>query len=75
MPIDKYIVLRKAAQIDEIMARLDMISDINAAFSGNKEYIEDLRKRFNSLTGNGSIVGLNDKKDPNWKEKLLKYKR
>jgi hypothetical protein len=79
MPFDKYLIIKKAAEIDELMNRLNLITDINAAFSGGKEHVKQLESKLNVLLSIGPsdsdpILHLNPK-DPNWKTKLLKYKR
>jgi hypothetical protein len=75
MPIDKYIVIRKAAEIDEIICRLNMITDINAAFSGNKTHVKELEQKFHKLIGQKEDLILGNKKDPDWAKRLQKYKR
>lgn len=73
MPIDKYMVLKKAAEIDELATRLQLISDINAAFSGNKKYTEKLFKDFDKIVGNDIVVKW--EKDKDAKERLMRWKR
>jgi len=75
MPIDKYIAVRKSAEIDELICRLNLITDINAAFNGNEKHIKSLTDRFNMLLGNRNDPSLNSPKDPKWAEKLRKYQR
>jgi hypothetical protein len=72
MPIDKYLVLRKAVEMDEITRRLTVISDINAAFSGNKKYMQKLEKIFYELSGQKDVTWEADK---NWKKRLLRFRR
>lgn len=73
MPVDKYMVIRKAAEIEEISLRLRLISDINAAFSGNENHINNLQKLHSQLVGIDDFVSWDS--DPNWKQKLSKWKR
>jgi hypothetical protein len=75
MAIDKYLVIRKAAEIDEIIRRLDMISDVNAAFSGNKDHTKGLEKRFHRLVGNNQETNLDTPKDNDWVKRLSRFKR
>jgi hypothetical protein len=71
MPIDKYMVLRKAAEVEEIASRMQIISDINAAFSGNSEKILDLNKKYTELMG----FEIEWKATEGWESKLAKYAR
>lgn len=76
MPIKKYLILRKAAEIEEIMRRMTMISDINAAFSGREDYIKKLRENYHKAIGDTILhQSLQQKADKDWKERLKKYKR
>lgn len=72
MPIDKYLYIRKAAEIEEIVGRIQFISDINAAFSGNKDKMTDLQKLYTQAMG---FDALNWQADPNWEEELKKFQR
>lgn len=74
MPISKYLVIRKAAEIEEVRSRLTMISDINAAFSGSDEYIKKLLFLFNQIKGLDKEENINPK-DKDWENRLAKYKR
>lgn len=73
MPIDKYLLIRKAAEIEEISERLQLISDIGAAFSGNKEHFDKLKKLYDNLSGSGLIII--KKPDSNWEERMGRFKR
>ncbi|MDY0313756.1 MAG: hypothetical protein RBR32_01635 [Bacteroidales bacterium] len=76
MPIDKYLIIRKAAELEEISYRMMMISDGNAAFLGNEKHVKNLRKTYDQLMGKYKVKEqLKAKKDPDWKERLMKYKR
>jgi hypothetical protein len=72
IPIDKYLILRKAAEIEEIAHRRVVISDLNAAFSGNKEATDALLKAYHELT-EGEEMLRNDKSDHDWEKKLGKF--
>lgn len=53
-----------------------MISDGNAAFLGNEKHVKNLRKTYDQLMGKYKVKEqLKAKKDPDWKERLMKYKR
>jgi hypothetical protein len=69
MPIDKYLYLRKAAEVEEIVSRIQIISDINAAFSGNNDRLVDLQKIYTEIIG----YDVNWKSDYNWEDKLKHY--
>ena len=73
MPIDKYMVIREAAEVEEIRQRLVYISDTSAAFSGSKEHVNKLLKDYNMIMGYQEISFA--PADENWKERLMKYKR
>jgi len=50
---------------------------MNAAFSGNKEHVKDLEKKFQKIFGN-KILGNaleNVKPDSDWKSRLSRFKR
>lgn len=49
-----------------------MISDINAAFSGNDKLIKALQKDMKELIGPQIVT---ERKDTDWKERLLRFKR
>jgi len=72
MPIDKYLILRKAVEMEEITRRLTVISDVNAAFSGNKKHMQNLERGFQKLIGQEEIKW---EKTPNWKERLNRFRR
>jgi predicted sulfurtransferase len=72
MPYVKYIALRKAAEMEGISNRITLISDINAAFSGNKEHMQKLEKVYNALTGLDRIKW---QKDVDWEKRLSRFKR
>lgn len=74
MPVDKYLIIKKAAEIEEVKSRLTMISDINAAFSGSTEYVKKLYFLLNQLTTLDREENINPKSE-NWKEILNKFKR
>ena len=71
MPIDKYIYIRKAAEVEEISERIKMISDINAAFSGSAERLKDLQKLYTKIMG----FEVKWEADPNWEDRLRAYQR
>jgi len=50
---------------------------MNAAFSGNKKLIDALEKRFQEIMNNHGVVAVleNTKPEPDWKERLLRFKR
>ena len=72
LPIGEYKILKKAAEIEEIDHRRMSISDINVAFSGSQDMLERLNNRYNELTNLEEF--LNKTPDPNWDEKMKKYK-
>lgn len=72
MPYLKYVALRKAAEMEGISNRITMISDINAAFSGNEAHVKRLENIYNTLTGLDRITW---EKDINWEKKLSRFKR
>lgn len=74
MPYMKYLIIRKAAEIDEVESRLTLISDVNAAFSGNEDYIKMLKKLLKELKGH-DIIEENVKPTMNWVERLERFKR
>lgn len=71
MPIDKYLYLRKAAEIEEISNRIQMVSDINAAFSGTKEKLERLQKLYIETMG----FEIPCEPDVGWEDHLRIYQR
>lgn len=71
MPIDKYLYLRKAAEIEEISNRMQMISDINAAFSGSKERLDSLQKLYIEIMG----FEIPCEPDRDWEERIRIYQR
>lgn len=71
MPIDKYLYIRKAAEIEEIVGRIQFISDVNAAFSGNKDKMVELQKLYTEAMN----FEMEWQADPNWEEKLRSYQR
>jgi len=71
MPIDKYLYIRKAAEIEEISTRIQLISDINAAFSGSDQKMNSLQNAYSKAMG----FELEWKADFNWEEKLKKWQR
>lgn len=71
MPLDKYMYIRKAAEVEEICNRIQMISDINAAFSGSIERIKNLQKLYTEIMG----FEIKWEADPNWEDRLRQYQR
>lgn len=71
MPIDKYLYIRKAAEVEEISNRVQLISDINAAFTGSKERLSSLQKLYTKIMG----FEVKWEADPNWEDKLRAYQR
>lgn len=73
----QYKIIRKAAEIEEIRERLMLITDMNAAFSGNKTHMTSLEKRFQETQKN--IVAMealeNTVPDSDWKTRLARFKR
>lgn len=77
MPYSQYKIVRKAAELEEIRERTSRIAEMNAAFSGNKKLIDALEKRFQEIMNNRGVVAVleNTKPEPDWKERLLRFKR
>ena len=76
MPYNKYRFLRKAAEIEGVRERLSLITDMGAAFSGNREHILDLKKLLKELTGKQILTNTETSNpDPDWEKKLLRFKR
>lgn len=73
MPIDKYLVIRKAAEVEEIIHRITLISDMNAAFFGSTDRVKDLQKTYTQLMGYEEVIKWEADKD--WEIKLSKYAR
>ena len=71
MPIDKYLVIRKAAEVEEITNRITLISDMNAAFSGSKDKLEKLQSMYTELMG----FDVKWEADPNWEDRLRQFAR
>ena len=71
LPLDKYIVVKRAAEIEEISQRLKLISDVNAAFFGGGDHTKKLQQLYDKLMGHD----VSWENDPKWAEKLKKYKR
>ena len=71
MPIDKYLYIRKAAEVEEIIYRSQVISDINAAFSGPENKLKNLQKLYTEIMG----FEIHWEGDPDWEEKLKAYQR
>jgi len=71
MPIDKFNILKRAAEINEINSRLALISDFHAAFSGDNEHPRSLEKIVKSIEGNLIFW----ESDPNWEERINRFKR
>lgn len=69
MPIDKYMYIRKAAEVEEIIFRMQMISDMNAAFAGAKDKLTELHKTYTEIMG----FDVKWEADPNWEDKLRYY--
>ena len=73
MPFLKYLIIKRAAEIDELESRLALISDINAAFSGNEDHVKLLQKILVSLKGYEEQKEV--KIDKDWEDRLRKYQR
>jgi len=71
MPIDRYLYIRKAAEVEEISNRIQMISDINAAFSGSNERLEKLQRLYIEVMG----FEIPCEADKNWEERLKTWQR
>jgi hypothetical protein len=69
MPIDRYLYIRKAAEIEEIELRIRTISDINAAFHGSGETLTKLQQIRTNLLG----VEVKWEPDKDWEEKVKHY--
>ena len=69
MPIDKYMYIRKAAEIEEIASRMQIISDINAAFNGPRDRMIELHRVYTELMG----FNIEWRADLNWEDKLRQY--
>lgn len=61
--------IRKAAEIEEIASRMQIISDINAAFNGPKDRMTELHRIYTELMG----FDIEWKADPNWEDRLRQY--
>lgn len=72
MSLRQYIITKKAAEINEIEDRLQTISDINAAFSGNNERINQLQKLHGILVGH---TGIKWHKDTDAKQRMMRWAR
>lgn len=73
MSYKKYRLLRKAAEIEDVRRRQTLIADMNAAFSGNKEYMATLEKLYQECVG--SVLAVKWEADKGWQDKLKKYQR
>ena len=74
MPIDRYIILRKAAELEDITQRLMRISDISAAFSGSMDHVNNLRKVLAEIEGLGED-DFHWKSEPNWQDTARRFAR
>lgn len=74
MPIDRYIILRKAAELEDITQRLMRISDVSAAFSGSNEHVDNLRRILTEIEGLGE-EDFHWKSEPNWQDKMKRFAR
>lgn len=72
MPLKQYILVKKAAEINEVEERIQTISDINAAFSGSNDRISQLQKLRSRLMGFQDIKW---NKDPDAKQRMMKWAR
>jgi hypothetical protein len=56
---------------------MSLITDMNAAFHGNKNHVDKLEKEFQAIVGNNILEDSLKlaAPDPNWQEKLNKYRR
>ena len=62
--------------MEEVRERISLITDMNAAFQGNKKHIEKLEKKFQEISGNNLLLeSLVAKPETGWKERLNRFKR
>ena len=63
--------------MEEIRERMSLITDMNAAFHGNKEHVDKLEKQFQTIVGNNALEAslALTAPDPNWQARINKYKR
>jgi hypothetical protein len=72
MPLRKYLIVKRAAEINEIELRMQTISDINSAFSGNNDHINNLMKIRSLIVGHDQI---NWAKDKDASERMRRWAR
>jgi hypothetical protein len=66
MPFQQYQVVRRAAELIEIQARLQLIMDVNAGFHGTKGHIQKLEQALQKAQGSGIQM----QADKNWVDRI-----
>ena len=74
MPVRKYVILRRACEIESTVSRIARIYDINRGFNNPKPLLEQLNKELNQYLNQNVKGGKPSidwkKKDPDWQSKL-----
>jgi hypothetical protein len=74
MPLNQYIVLKKAVEIDAIVSRRQFIYDVNRANHDAKPVMDQLEKELMTLLhGKKKTSSVSWAKNDSWKTQLSKY--
>lgn len=74
MSFDRYLLLRKAAEIEQLNQRISDLSDLFAAFSGNGKHMNKLIQTLTKIQ-NVSEDEIHFEKDKDAVERMRKWQR
>lgn len=77
MPVKKYLLLKRACEIESLSTRHTAIYDFNRAFNDPKPLLDQLQKEIDkrlAFSKKMKSASISWKKDPDWKQKLSAIK-